>query len=484
MTSTTTSKKFGHGVVIGASAAGLLAARVLAESFARVTVVERDQVPAGPESRKCVPQARHTHAMLMAGSEIIEGLFPDIWNEMVAEGTVYTDMAGDWVWFHHGVWKARESSGVSMYCQTRPFLDWHIRRRLKQHDNVSFIEECTVTSLMHDSARKRVLGVHLRHKSGTEEALDADLVVDASGRGTKAPRWLEELGYGRPLEEEIKVDLGYSSRLFKPPAAPARDWTNMMVLPRAPHETKAGNIFPVENGLWSVSLVGYVGDYPPADDEGFMAFAKQISRPEFYEALKDAEPITPIATHRVPASIRRYFEKMPRFPEGYAVLGDANCCMNPVFGQGMAAAALGADALQHALAKHPPGEISLSGSYRAAVAKISAAAWRLPAIEDLRYPQMIGARPLGIELVQWYVGWLLDLSSIDSQAHRLVLEVISFKKPFTVLLAPSVVIKVLTRSLGLGMRLNSDHMPRALTIPAAGLTALGAGANSNIQKVV
>ena len=432
--------------------AGLLAARVLSDHFEQVVVVERDPAPTGPEPRKGVPQGRHTHAVLDKGSEIMGELFPGLWDEMLQAGTRRTDMAEDWLWFHHGVWKQRRSTGVFMHCQTRPMLEWHIRQRLlRDHPSIQIRDRHVVEQLLHDDAHSRVTGVQLRAGDGTDgdelESLPAALVVDASGRGTRAPRWLESLGYGRPQETEVKTKVGYASRIVRLRDDPDRDWQCMLVYPQAPHDTRVGYIFPVEDGRHIVTLAGYCGKYPPSDEPGFEAYTQQLCRPEFSRALEGSSPLTPITTHRLPSNLRRHYESMPKFPDGLLVVGDAVCSFNPLFGQGMTTASLGAQALDQCLRRRPgrpaPRLENIASEFWKALAPTNDIAWLLTTTEDLRYPEVEGARRPFLGLLHWYIARLAARAAVDRDAHKRFLQVLTFQGGLGTLLAPSLAARVL-----------------------------------------
>ena len=440
-----------HAVVIGASIAGLLAGRVLSDHFERVTLIERDWLSAGVEARKGVPQGRHIHGLLKKGEAILTGFFPELFPTLLQGGSSDLDMAADMHWYQFGAWKAHFPSNITVYNQSRPFLEAHVRDSLSARENVHIIGGCDVTQLCANSDRTRITGVQLRHRNGaqSDETLSADLVIDASGRGSQAPQWLASLGYARVKEAIVKVDVGYASRVYRRPNPLPFDWKALLISPTAPQGKRAGLIIPIEGDAWMVTLIGWLKDYPPDDPTEFLEYARSLPVPDLYEAIKDAEPLTPtIVTHKFPSNQRRYYEQMSRFPAGFLVMGDALCSFNPAYVQGMTVAALEAHALQVCLQQqqnaHPGRNVAdLAHRFQKAVAKVVNDSWLIATSEDFRYPETKGRRLPITRLINWYMGRIHEIVATDPRATLSFYEVMNMVKSPLALFQPHILFAVL-----------------------------------------
>lgn len=448
-----------HAVVLGGSLAGLLAARALARHFDRVTVIERDAYPSNTAVRKGVPQAGHVHALMRRGQQAIEELFPGILEELLADGAHLVDVAGEVAWLTPAGWGTRFPSDLKLVGFTRPLLDLHVRRRLAYDPRVCILEETETLRLL-PGAENGVRGVlcRTRRTGRSEEELRADLFVDATGRGSRAPRWLEELGYRAPEETVVNGFLGYASRLYRVPAGVASDWKGAYVQLAPPERTRGGIMLPVEGGRWLVTLLGGGRDYPPTDDEGFLEFARGLASPVIYDAIKEAEPLTPVRSHRATENRRRHYERLHRQPDNFLVMGDAACAFNPVYGQGMTAAALGALALDESLCeqrrRHASGETGgLARRFQRRLAKANAAPWLLATGEDFRYRGVEGGAPgVVTRLMHRYMDAVVRLATRDEVVRRVLLENVHMLKTPPSLFHPRVSLRVLAQTLGLNPR--------------------------------
>ena len=471
-----------HAVVIGGSMAGLLAARVLAEHFERVTIIERDELIDDAQPRKGVPQGRHVHGLLAGGAAILGAYFPDLFAALAQDGAVSVGTA-DIRRYQLGVRVAAVPGPVKALWQSRPLLEQHVRAALSARDNVLFLDGCSVTRLRTDD--ERINGVFLRHRSGQqredkEEELAASLVVDASGRGSRAPQWLASLGYGQVEETSVRIEVGYASRIYRCPAQLPTEWKVLIVLGPPPDTKRAGVIFPLEGGCWMVTLGGWLRDHPPADDAGFLEYARSLSQPDLYEAIKEAEPITPIAVYKYSANRWWHYERLSRLPEGFIVMGDAVCAFSPVYGQGMSVAAMEAKTLDTCLREqqsctgntHPAG---LPQRFQQAIAKEIKTAWMLSTGEDLRYPETEGHRSPGTRLFSWYIRRVIGLTASHPLVAAAFFQVWHLLKPLRSLFEPRIVWAVLSRELISRLQKPGEPRPSGVASSPAPMPPLDGG---------
>jgi 2-polyprenyl-6-methoxyphenol hydroxylase-like FAD-dependent oxidoreductase len=438
-----------HAIVTGASMAGLMAARVLAGHFDRVTVIERDLLPAGPEHRKGVPQAAHAHTLLIRGKQILEGLFPGLTADLLDHGAIEADSAANVLWFQHGVFKGRTPCGLTACTMSRPLLEWRVRTHLLRTPNVTLLQGHRVTGLLATNDRSRVTGVQVEPVDGSAGArsLEAILVVEAGGRGTLVPRWLKEFGYPEVPVTEIKTQVAYSSRYFRY-NGPQPDWNLCIIMDSAPR-TRVGVLFRVEGDRWLMTLQTMLGDQPPTDDEAFLALARSLPRPQIADFLRHGVPDSPLLSHKTPTNLRRHYENMARFPDGLAVLGDASTSFNPRYGQGMTTAALGVEALAQCLAKEPPAGAGFSLRFQKALAKAIALPWQASTGEDLAYPQVEGKRGPETGLINWYMRRVVRLTSVDPETLTAFLSLVHLLKPVSEVFKPKILWRVLTQAGGI-----------------------------------
>jgi 2-polyprenyl-6-methoxyphenol hydroxylase-like FAD-dependent oxidoreductase len=430
-----------RAVVLGASMAGLLAARVLTDSYGQVTVIDRDQLPQASSHRRGVPHGRHLHALLARGQQTLEELLPGLTAELVAQGAAGGDVLGNGRWYLSGHRLRQARTGLVALCLSRPFLEGHVRARVRALPNVRFLDACDVVGLATTPDGRRVTGARVQRRAdgGADEVLSADLVVDATGRGSRTPLWLEALGYPRPQTEQVRIGLGYATRTYRlPPDALGGD-LGVLHAPTPKHPRGAA-FLRLEGDRWMVTLVGILGDHPPTDPDGFLAFARSLRFPDIYQAIGDAAPLDDPVAFRFPASVRHRYERLARFPDGLLVVGDAVASFNPIYGQGMSVAALEALALRRHLAR---GVAPQPRRVFRDLARVVDVPWDIAVGGDLVFPGVQGRRTLKVRLVNAYLARLHAAAAHDARLAGAFLRVAGLVAPPESLLRPSIVLGVL-----------------------------------------
>ena len=334
-------------LIIGAGVAGLTAAGALSESFDRVTIVERDALPDGPAHRKGVPQAHQTHVLMPLGRQCVEDLFPGFTEDMNKAGVPVTDVVREMVYWGPWGWRARASSTIRTINATRPLIDHVLRTRVRALPNVEIVEGAAM-GLTNSEDRNTITGVQIDSAQGRRE-LDADLVVDAGGRGSRTAAWLEEIGYEQPSELTVSTNCGYSSRLVRVPEDALPPEVTLAVSLPYPGHHRGAHLFRQENDVWNLTALGMNKDYPPRGEEGFIEFISDAWTPYIGEVAGRCEPVSGVKHYRFSRNRRRRWEKLDRRPRGFIPIGDAIACFNPIYGQGMSVAAYEARALRETL---------------------------------------------------------------------------------------------------------------------------------------
>ena len=444
-----------QAVVIGGSLAGLMTARVLADSFEHVTVLERDEIEDRPVPRKSVPQGNHLHGLLQGGQRVLSSLFPGFTDDLRTHGATRAIVGRDIVWHlpdgkaYNVTGSLREpyDPGFDAHCASRGLIELLVRRRTMALPNVKLESGVTVREMLHDG--RRIQGV----RDSASRSFPAALVVDAGGRGSRAPHWLEAMGFAAPTATTIGVATAYSTANFRRPASFAGEPLIFITGP-APRFSRRGYLITIENETLLVSLIGRFGDYPPTDNAGFLRFASELHSPAIAEIIRDGEQLTPINHYRFPRSVQWHYERLESFPEGFLVLGDAVCCFNPIYAQGMSVAALQASVLQQLLTERVTQSRGLDGiapSFFSKVAEINRTPWSLAAAFDFAYPETTGERPPGAEQEARYFAAIDQLQRDDPDLQRLVTEVFHLLRPLSALRDEPLRSRVLTHQENIGL---------------------------------
>jgi flavin-dependent dehydrogenase len=456
-----------QAVVIGASIAGLCAARVLADRFTRVVVLDRDTLRDDTTLRRLVPQSRHPHLLLTAGARLLDGWFPGLTVELYTAGSVQLDLCRDFLWYQAGGTQRRPTSLLVGPSMSRPLLEWMVRRRVAALPNVEVRGGMNVRGLTIDDRSGRVVAI----QNGEGDETPADLVVDATGRHARTIDWLAARGYPAPPTTVVGVNTRYVSRVFRRTDSVARDWKAAAVV-GDPETKRLAMLLPIEGDRWILSLAGLNGQIPPTDNDEAIAYARQLGSPIIAELLAHTEALCEPVTHRFPANQRRHLEQLRRYPLGWVLLGDAVCSFDPIYGQGMTSAAQQADALGRALDRHGAVSRSFAKHYFRAAARIVNVPWSIAVGGDFAYPETEGKKPFGTDTLNRYIDHVIQAGQCDDHVVLRFNEVAALVRNPRALLTPSFVLRVMARARQ-AERARRDTGPRAPSENAPIDTAAG-----------
>jgi 2-polyprenyl-6-methoxyphenol hydroxylase-like FAD-dependent oxidoreductase len=416
-----------RAVVIGAGMGGLAAAGALAKYFERVDILERDRLTASALSRSGTPQDRHPHGLLAGGLRGLDQIFPGFRRDLAAAGAVSVTFARD-VQFERpdvGVLPKRDF-GISVLCATRPLIELVLRRRAEAIANITLRPASRVTGIVPAAGGAGVRGVRFVNGSGRSETLDADLVVDASGRGAPTLTLLDALGWERPQMTEIGVDISYATAVVEIPPDATTEWKAVLTLPDPPHVALHAIIVPTEDGRWITAIADHSATAWIETWEAFLEASRSLITPTVSNALRYARPPEGIRHYRFPVSTWKHFERLPRLPRGVLPIADALCRFNPIHGQGMSSAAKQAHLLDDVLSRaaaDPDPITAVQAGFMAEVASVLETPWTMSTSADLAFPQTRGERPDNFAEAQRFEAALFRAAVADPVVHRTMVEV-------------------------------------------------------------
>ncbi len=436
-----------HAIVIGGSMAGMLAARVLSDYYEHVTIIDRDRMPETVEQRDGTPQARHLHIFLAKGLRIVEELFPGIDREMTAKGATTQHWGRETVNYLERGWMPAFESSLKTRGISRILLEWCVRQRLRANGRVQFMERTQVKRLLTKDNNEIVIGVEAHPKGEPNQTTEikADLVIDASGRGSDSAQWLVEMGYEQVEETVINSFLGYATRWYKRPNAFPKD-LKILTVQSVPKIPRGGVVMEVENETVIVTMSGTNKDYPPTDEAGFLEFSKSLISPVIYNIIRDAEPLSKIYGYQRTENRWRHYERFTRWPDGFIVLGDAACAFNPIYGQGMTTGALEAVALGEILKDYNgQNDAGLAKAFQSRLAKVIETPWLMATGEDLRYPGTEGGQIKWQDrIVQKYIERYINAMALYPEIIDPFVQVMNLLQPPTTLFRPGIFVKVVS----------------------------------------
>ncbi|PEL24162.1 glutamate synthase [Bacillus toyonensis] len=434
---------FNKAIVIGGSMAGKFAAKALSTSFKEVIILEVGDKWDGKASRKRVPQSDHPHVLLKGGEKAIEELFPTITNELIKAGSIINNFTRDLKWHQFGLWKQPFIGEVHMIQQSRPLLEWHIQKRIDQISNITITYKTLVNGLLVDGKLNKVCGVKVKYlETGMQEEVHADIVIDASGFGSKSMEWLREYEI-EVQEEKVRIDLFYATKMFQLKENEELDCCNMLMSPSFPENPYGVLIQTIEDNRYFVTFSGYANEKAPQTGDEFYDFAENLSISNVTDFLNKAEGITDIKTYKIPYQVRRRFDLVNNVPEGLLVVGDAQCRFDPVFGQGVSVAAMEAHQLQLLLQSRKQLDKTFTQQFYKKTADIIEIPWDMTTTEISRHPQLKRELTTKQKFQLWYTKQIYRLSASDSDVYiRLVRVMNLIRSPFH-LFHPKVLLAVL-----------------------------------------
>ena len=427
-------------VVVGGSITGLLAARVLSDHFEEVILIEKDSYVEDGKIRNGVPQANHVHILLVKGREILQDFFPELEKELVKKGANKIDFLNDSRYRLPSGWAPKFNSGLITFTCTRILLENTIRHQIQKISKIKIEKGKQITSFVLEESNEISL------KTKENEEIHGDLIVDCTGRNTKTPSWLEDIGFVKPKETKIDSFVGYATRRYIPPKND-RKWKMLAIFNNPTTNPRTGVIYPIEDDKWLVGLYGIGKNYPPVDEKGFLEFTKHLESKELYDALKDATPDSEIHGYQIEGSRKYHYEEMLRWPENFIVLGDAVSVFNPYYGQGITSAALGAKTLEDMLKNSKMGK-GFTQKFQKILAKRGSLPWILGTSEDMRWPTTLGKRPNAItRLVQNHAQKVLLLAPKSTLATKSFLQMMHMVRSPAIIFHPVILLQLIANSI-------------------------------------
>lgn len=436
-----------RAVVLGGSIAGLFAARVLADAYDQVLIVDRDKLVGVKGVRRFCPQSHQANGLLARGVQVMEELFPGLTQEMIDNGVPTGDLAGTCRWYARGFRLKQQHAGLTTLGVVRPLFEYFIRERVQKIPNVTFLEEHDILGLTTTADKSRVTGVRVQARNGdVDKVIEGDLVVDATGRGSRTPVWLEQLGYEKPVEERKKIDLGYVTQHFRLRPGANGFGRDVAINQIAHAGAPRGNVFfLVEDGKVELTTYGILGDHPPTDRAGLMEWLKSLPAKDVYETLRYADPVDKAMPFKFPTTLRRHYEDLRRFPDGLLVTGDAITCFNPVYAQGMSVAALCALVMRRHLHS---GVAPVPLDYFRDIAKDAVdAAWEMTNTIDLSLPGVEGERTFKVRMANWYLKRVQIAATRDGKITAAYFKTAGLVAPPESLMRPGFALRVLWKSM-------------------------------------
>jgi 2-polyprenyl-6-methoxyphenol hydroxylase-like FAD-dependent oxidoreductase len=431
-----------HVVIIGGGIAGMVHARIIVDYAERITILERDQFSDTAEPRSGTPQSQHVHFLLARGLQELDALFPGFRSALTNDmGAPEVTIGLDTHFMILGQWMPRLNAGIRTVCASRPEIEHVLRGFIVKNPKIDIRSHAEAIGLQFVDNRVKAIVTRQRGLPADERVVAADLVIDASGRRSKAREWLQQAGFPTPTTTRIDPSIGYASRWYQKPMTATNDWRVLYQFTNPPDQRRGGVILEHGQHRWLASLVGINGDYPLTDEVDFMEFARSLPDPTFYNTLQNAKPISGIVGYQNAPNEWHHYERLGHLPQGFLVTGDALCIVNPVYGQGMTKAVLNAQLLGEMLAS---GQIEAKSFYQK-VARLNQDFWDTAALGDLNYPNTTSTRKETMMEVmkRLYLTAVLRASTRNVIVGRAFNRVLNMIDPASTLMMPDMVMRVL-----------------------------------------
>lgn len=423
-------------VVLGASVAGLAAASGLAGRAREVVIVERHAL--SEAVRSVAAHGALPHVLLASGAGALERLSPGLTaalHDRGALGKGTKGLACRW-WVAGEVRSHIPDLGTPMVMCSRALLETELRRAVTALPNVTVLDEVIVRGLLVRDGR--VCGFE-GEREGRPITVEGDLLVDASGRGSRAVEWLRSAGIATPPTSEVKVDVTYVAVDVR--RDPGDLGGALLAMSQNSRDfARIAVALPVEGDRWQIVLGGYFGDAAIPDRSGMLEFASTLPERSFVELL-EKEWLGEPRRHRFPSSLRRHWERTRGLPAGFVVIGDAVASFNPLYGQGMSSAAMQAEALVAAVDR-VGNTRRLPRAVARATARVVANPWRIATGADFIYPATVGRRAPGTDVINRHLERVMRAAAHDDEINLALIRVQQLLAPPASLLTPAMVRRV------------------------------------------
>jgi flavin-dependent dehydrogenase len=423
-------------IILGGGISGLLVSKVLSKKYEKVIIIEKDELEDRPEVRQGQSHAGQFHVLLLRGLNTMERYFQGITEELKDGGAVDLDLGDGAYWYSYGGVKQNIITGINTLLSSRKLIDYTVRKRVEKIPNVQIVDKTRYIDLIEKNGT--IIGVKVKAIDTEEYEIESDLVIDATGRGTLTPKWLENNHYPKPEEEKTIVNITYKTAIYNRPVGGIQQGKMMMYSPKSPE--KIGVVIqPIENNKNLVCVAGWHKEDPPTDED-LMEFLKQLPDQRFYNVLAACQKESDFVTYKFPFCLRKYFEKLSKFPKGFLPIGDVFCNLNPAHGQGITSACLQVEILEELIEKHDPA--NMSKIYFKKVSKVLDQCWNASAFENFRYEETIGKKPKGVNTVNKYMVAIHKAANKNASVYAELVKVSVMIKPAINLFSPNFLWKV------------------------------------------